>query len=144
VPPVSRAAPAPKPPPAKKRVLFVCIGNAIRSQFAEAFARVYGSDVAIVSSAGVSPATMIAPNTRLVLAERNIPTDTIFPKGLESLREPVDIVVNMSGRSVTLPGAKIIEWNVADPLGEPEAAFRQAAAQIEDLVMRLILELRSQ
>ncbi len=135
---------APKPPPPKKRILFVCVGNAIRSQFAEAFARIYGSDVAIVSSAGLSPATMIAPYTKIILTERKIPTDTIFPKGLDSQREPVDIVVNMSGRPVSIPDAKIIEWTVADPIGQPEAAFREAAVQIEDLVMRLILDLRNQ
>lgn len=136
--------PAPKPPPAKKRILFVCIGNAIRSQLAEAFARLYGSDVAIVSSAGLSPATVIAPYTRAILAERNISTDAIFPKGLDSLRESIDIVVNMSGRPVSIANTQIIEWAVADPIGQPESAFREAAAQIEDLVMRLILDLRAQ
>ena len=35
----------------KKRVLFVCIGNACRSQMAEAFARTLGSDVMIPASA---------------------------------------------------------------------------------------------
>ena len=29
----------------RKRVLFVCIGNACRSQMAEGFARTYGGDV---------------------------------------------------------------------------------------------------
>ena len=87
---------------------------------------------------------MIAPYTKIILAERNIPTDTLFPKGMETLREPIDIVVNMSGRPVTVPGAQIIEWAIPDPIGQPEATFRDAATQIENLVMRLILDLRSQ
>ena len=45
-----------------KRVLFVCIGNSCRSQMAEGFARAYGSDVMAVASAGLSPATRIAPD----------------------------------------------------------------------------------
>ena len=49
-PPVARSAKA------KKRVLFVCIGNACRSQMAEAFARAYGSDILTVRSAGLAPA----------------------------------------------------------------------------------------
>ena len=50
------APPAPqKRAAAKRRVLFVCIGNSCRSQVAEAFARAYGSDVMEVQSAGVSP-----------------------------------------------------------------------------------------
>ena len=36
----------------KKRVLFVCIGNSCRSQMAESLARIYGSDVMEVHSAG--------------------------------------------------------------------------------------------
>ena len=52
------APPARTTPVAKKRVLFVCIGNSCRSQMAEAFARAYGADIMEVQSAGVSPATM--------------------------------------------------------------------------------------
>ena len=44
-----------------KRVLFVCIGNACRSQMAEAFARAYGSDVLVASSAGLFPAKAVPP-----------------------------------------------------------------------------------
>src|SRR5215475_5872555 len=58
----------------KKRVLFICIGNSCRSQMAEAFAQAYGSDVMEVHSAGVSPAAMIAPLTKSILAEKNLTT----------------------------------------------------------------------
>ena len=37
------------------------MGNACRSQMAEAFARAYGSDVMEASSAGLSPAVAGAP-----------------------------------------------------------------------------------
>ena len=39
----------------KKRLLFVCFGNANRSQLAEAFARVHGGDRIEAYSAGVKP-----------------------------------------------------------------------------------------
>src|SRR5437016_12534018 len=74
-----RAARTPRAP-VKKRVLFVCIGNSCRSQMVEGFARAYGSDVMVARSAGLSPATVIAPLTRQVLAERNIRIDDHFPK----------------------------------------------------------------
>src|SRR5271165_2238746 len=67
--------------PAKMRVLFVCIGNSCRSQMAEGFARAYGADVMAVQSAGLSPAVMVSPLTKTVLAERNIHIDDQFPKG---------------------------------------------------------------
>lgn len=143
------AAPArPAAATAKKRVLFVCIGNSCRSQMAEAFARAYGADVIEAHSAGLSPATIVAPMTRQVLNEKNVRIDGQFPKALDTmLRERFDIVVNMSGAKIALPAdaknAKLIEWPVADPIGQKDAFYRMVAAQIEALVMRLVLELRT-
>ncbi len=68
---------------ARSAVLFVCIGNSCRSQMAEAFARAYGAEMMVAESAGLSPATIIAPLTKQVLAERNLNIDGHFPKGLE-------------------------------------------------------------
>jgi len=140
-----RAHPSGTTARAKKRVLFVCIGNSCRSQMAEAFARAYGSDAMEARSAGLSPAAMIAPLTRHVLGERNLGVDGQFPKGMEiAQREPFDVVVNMSGVPVAVPGARVLEWPVPDPIGETEAVYRAVAGQIEALVMRLILDLRNE
>jgi arsenate reductase len=142
--------PAANPPAAtnasvrKLRILFVCIGNSCRSQMAEAFAKKYGSDVAIVRSAGVSPAMTISPLTRQVLEERKISIDDHFPKGLDvAALEKFDYVVNMSGVPVRLPGVRMIEWMVADPIGEPLVEFQRVADQIESLVVKLIFDLRN-
>ncbi len=129
---------------AKQRVLFVCIGNSCRSQMAEAFARAYGSDVMLVWSAGLSPATLIAPLTKKVVGERGISLDEHFPKGLDYIpRERFDILVNLSGTTLSFPAARKLEWRVRDPIGQKEEVYRSVAAEIEGLVMRLILELRS-
>ncbi len=140
----------PEPPAAaiqriKKRVLFVCIGNSCRSQMAEGFARAYGGDILIAQSAGISPASIVQPLTKQVLAGRNIRIDDQFPKGMEILaRERFDVIVNMSGEKLPLaPGARVRDWPVRDPIGETEAVYKTVAEQIEGLVMRLILELRS-
>lgn len=144
VPARAPSAPAPRAAPTKKRVLFVCIGNSCRSQMAEAFARAYGADVMEVQSAGVSPATMIAPQTKQTLAERNLNIADHFPKGMDILRrQPFDLVVNMSGIPVTLPGARTVEWKVPDPIGQKDFVYRSVADQLEGLVMRLILDLRN-
>ena len=128
-----------------RRVLLLCTGNSCRSQMAEAFARAYGSDVMDVQSAGVSPATMIAPQTKMVLAEWNLRIDDHFPKSMDIIRQqPFDLVVNMSGIPVVLPGARIIEWAVQDPIGQKESLYRAVASQLEGLVMRLILDLRTE
>lgn len=116
---------------------------------AEGFARAYGSDILVAASAGVSPATLIAPLTKQVLAERNIRMDDHFPKGLEMFaRESFDVIVNMSGvnlKEAKLPvtAARVVDWPVPDPIGQKESVYQAVAGQIEGLVMRLILELRS-
>jgi len=134
----------PKAAAAKKRVLFVCIGNSCRIQMAEAFARAYGADIMEAQSAGVSPATSIAPLTRQTLGERNLNIDDHFPKGMDLMRrQAFDVVVNMSGTPVRLAGARVIDWAVPDPIGQSEAYYRNVATQIEGLVMRLIMELRT-
>ncbi len=132
------------PPVPKKRVLFVCIGNSCRSQMAEAFARAYGADILEVHSAGLSPATMIAPLTKQILAERNLNVDSQFPKALDFVkREPFDVVVNMSGHPIALPNARVLTWIVPDPIGQKDTVYRSVASQIEGLVMRLIMDLRA-
>ena len=137
-------APSLKPVPTKKRVLFVCIGNSCRSQMAEAFARAYGGDVMEVQSAGVSPATYVAPLTRQTLGELNLNIDDHFPKGMDLMRrQHFDVVINMSGVPVGFPGARVIDWTVPDPIGQTESYYRSVARQIEGLVMGLIMELRT-
>jgi protein-tyrosine-phosphatase len=127
---------------ARRRVLFVCLGNSCRSQMAEGFARRYGSDVMDPASAGLSPARTISPLTRLVMREKNIELETHFPKGLDALGGEFDLIVNMSGYKLPAMTAPVNEWNVEDPIGEGEEIFREVRDQIEHQVMHLILALR--
>ncbi|MBL0156458.1 MAG: arsenate reductase ArsC [Bryobacterales bacterium] len=127
-----------------QKVLFICIGNACRSQMAEAFARKYGSDVLEAESAGLAPASMIPEVTRRLMGELGIEMEDQFPKSvLEIAAHDLDVVVNLSGRSLRgLPFSRPREWAVRDPIGEKEAVHREVRAEIERLVMSLILELR--
>jgi protein-tyrosine-phosphatase len=110
---------------------------------AEAFARAYGSDVLSAHSAGLSPAMIIQPQTIDVLMERNIRADGQFPKSLDVvLRESFDLIVNMSGQRLQIPGGHVVDWPVPDPIGQTEEVYRTVATQIEGLVMGLILKLR--
>jgi arsenate reductase (thioredoxin) len=112
---------------------------------AEGFARAYGGDILLAQSAGLSPASIVQPLTKQVLADRNIRIDDQFPKGMEIVaREQFDVIVNMSGEKLPLaPGARVRDWPVRDPIGQQESIYKAVAEQIEGLVMRLILELRS-
>jgi arsenate reductase len=147
--PVRPEAPAKNPPShiqrTRKRVLFVCIGNSCRSQMAEGFARAYGEDILVAQSAGLSPAAIVQPETKQVMAERNVRIDDQYPKGMEILmKEHFDFIINMSGQRIPdAPGARVREWLVRDPIGQKDPVYQAVAEQIEGLVMRLILELRS-
>lgn len=127
-----------------KRVLFVCIGNSCRSQMAEAFARAYGSDVIIPASAGLAPASDIARDTMRAMLEKSLDLREQFPKSLRHLsRARFDLVINMSGFDLP-PGveAKVVDWDVRDPIGIDYKEHCEVRDQIERQVMQLILDLR--
>ena len=111
---------------------------------AEAFAKAYGVDVMNVASAGLSPAPIIQPLTYEVMQEKDLSLDGQFAKDLGSVGvADFEILVNMSG--VRLPNRipiQVREWKVEDPIGREMETYREVRDQIENLVMRLILELR--
>ena len=128
----------------KKRVLFVCIGNACRSQMAEGFARHYGSAALIPASAGLAPAARVAPDTIRAMREKNIDLSEHFPKTLRQLaRVKFDAVINMSGAPLG-DGLKapVEEWQVADPIGMDYEKHCQVRDEIEQRVMKLLIDLR--
>lgn len=131
-----------------KRVLFVCIGNACRSQMAEGFARAYGSDVIVPASAGLAPAMGVMRDTKRAMAEKQIDLTDHFSKSIRHLgRAQFDLVINMSGSGIPedlASRAKVVEWDVDDPVFmkyEDHCAVRD---QIEALVMKLIVDLRQE
>jgi protein-tyrosine-phosphatase len=113
---------------------------------AEGFARAYGSDVVIAASAGLSPAFCVAPDTVRAMLEKNLDVRDHFPKSVRQLgRSQFDLVVNMSGYPIPKEtGARIIEWDVADPIDVSYEEHCDIRDYIERLVMNLVLEIRRQ
>ncbi len=111
---------------------------------AEGFANHYGSDVLTASSSGLAPVNVLARETRLVMLEKNVDISRHVPRPYDPFLTPgFDIIVNMAG--YRLPGIapkELMEWTVADPYGSPVEAFRKTRDDIEQRVMRLILDLR--
>jgi arsenate reductase (thioredoxin) len=129
------------------KVLFVCVGNCVRSQMAEAIARHYSADIISPESAGVSPLGFIDATTQAVLRERGISFDGQFSKGLHShkLRKP-DVVVNMSGihGKALFPEHYVEDWTVKDPFGEDIELHRAICDDITARVNVLATRLRTQ
>ena len=129
--------------PREKRVLFVCTGNAGRSQIAEALlARVAVRD-AVVYSAGVAPWDHLHPVAVRLLQERGIDTAGRRPKHVREFTEAsLDWVVTIGDRALAeTPRFKcnpvFIHWDISDPAdaggtGREEAAFRRTLAMIEE------------
>jgi arsenate reductase (thioredoxin) len=127
-----------------RRVLFVCLGNACRSQMAEAFARAYGSDVILPASAGLRPAVKVAPDTVRAMAEKSLDLEGQFPKSVRQLgHSEFDLGINMSDFALSdhfeFP---IREWRVPDPIFLTFEEHCEVRDQIEYLVVDLIQEFR--
>ncbi len=126
------------------RVLFVCIGNAYRSQMAEAFARTLSHGLFMAESAGLTPVFELPESTVRVMQERGIDISDQYPKAALGLDlKAYDLIVNMTGLPVpSLPPANTRSWIVPDPVGQPDSALREVRDEIESLVMGLVLEKR--
>jgi arsenate reductase len=113
---------------------------------AEGFANKYGKDVMVALSSGLAPTGAIAPETVAVMRERNVDVSEHVPQVYDP-REAVecDLVVNMAGIRLTgVPPKKLMEWKVADPYGGSIELYRSVRDELEQRVMRLILDLRLQ
>jgi arsenate reductase (thioredoxin) len=106
---------------AKKRVLFLCTGNAARSQMAEGLARAFHGDVLEVFSAGSRPAGWVHPLAVEAMAMIGVDISAQTSKSAEPfLNQPFDVVVTVCDSAAkdcpTWPGAKRIEhWPIVDP-----------------------------
>ncbi len=112
---------------------------------AEGFANCYGSDVLRAESCGLAPVPQVPRNGMLAMAEKNIDISKHVSRRYAPLEAALaDIVVNMS--DYRLPGPqphRLIEWKIADPYGQPLAAFQKTRDHIEQQVMSLILAIRT-
>ena len=114
------------------RVLFVCVANAGRSQLAAALVNQIAGGKTIARSAGSSPADVIHPHVRSLLAE--IEGDEAaerFPKPLtDDAVRAADVVITMGCGDVCpiISGIQYDDWAV----GDPALASREGVEAIRD------------
>ena len=128
-----------------KKVLFVCVENAGRSQMAEAFANKYGEGKFVVSSAGNKPADKVNPVVVEVLKEKGIDISMNKPKLMTfQMAQDADLVVTMGCNDQGIcPGPffrPTIDWNLEDPKGKSIEKVREIRDEIDQRVQRLIEE----
>jgi arsenate reductase len=128
-----------------KKVLFVCVENAGRSQMAEAFAKKYGANKVLAFSAGNKPADKVNPVVVEAMKEKGIDISTNMPKLITAkMAQEQDLIVTMGCNDQGVcPGPffkPTIDWKLEDPKGKPIEKVREIRDDIELRVRNLITE----
>ena len=126
-----------------KKILFVCVENAGRSQMAEAFANHYGKDKIIASSAGINLAGKVNPTVVEVMKEKGLDISNNQPKLVTPKTvEEADLIITMGcGAADLCPGPffkTTVDWGLEDPKGKPIERVREIRDEIERRVKTLI------
>ena len=129
-------------PPARRRILFVCVENSNRSQMAEAFARMYGGGQVEVFSAGSRPSGRINPRAVEFMKEVGYDLTQHRSKGLTDLpADEFEVVVGMGcgdeGCS-RIRARRREDWNLPDPKELPAEEYRVVRDEIERRVKELL------
>jgi len=119
------------------RALFVCVGNAGRSQMAQAFYERRGGEA---RSAGSRPEAALHEPVVEAMREVGISLTGRSPKPIT--REDVewaDVVVTMGCGDAcpVLPGKRYVDWNLQDPAGLQVELVRPIRDEVERLVEEL-------
>ena len=129
-----------------KKILFVCVENAGRSQMAEAFFRKYASDKFHVTSAGTKPSSKVNQVVAQVMKEVGINIENSTPKSLSNDMLNDSIAVNMGcvdkESCPALFVKDILDWNISDPNGKSIDEVRTIRDQIEVKVKELVKNLK--
>ena len=127
-----------------KRVLFVCVENANRSQMAEAFARMLGGAAVEAYSAGSRPSGMVNPKAVEVMSELGYDLSAHGSKSLDVLPQvEFDFVATMGcGDACPMVRAKQrADWSIPDPKHLPPGEFRAVRDLIRDKVKATLKEM---
>ena len=129
-----------------KKMLFVCVENAGRSQIAEGFFRKYVTSSYQPISAGTQPVSEINPLAIEVMKEVGIDISKQIPKMIS------DYMINQSIKIVNMgcmdkescPALflnNVIDWAIPDPKGKSIDEVRKIRDQIKVKVIELVKNL---
>ena len=113
-----------------ERVLFVCIGNAGRSQMAQAFYEQTGGEA---RSRGSHAEKVLHPEVVEAMQELGIDLSDRVPHQLtDEDVEWADLVVTMGCGDACpyIPGKRYIDWELPDPAGKPLDEVRAVRDEI--------------
>jgi protein-tyrosine-phosphatase len=128
-----------------RKILFVCVENAGRSQMAEAFAKAYGKGKVETVSAGTMPAKEVSPVVVQVMREKGLDISANRPKLIANqMVQGADTIIVMGCSAEGFCPApllnKVIDWGIEDPKGKPIEKVRGIRDEIEKRVRTLLDE----
>jgi arsenate reductase len=115
-------------------VLYVCVGNAGRSQMAAALTRHHAGRHLHIRTGGSNPAQAIHPEVEWAMAELGLFLHEEFPKPLtDEVLAAADVVITMGCGSdcPVLPGRRYEEWPTSDPAGKSVEQARSIRDDID-------------
>lgn len=127
-----------------KKILFVCVENAGRSQMAEAFFRKYLPLGFEPISAGTKPAVNVNPIVVQAMKEVDIDIENNSPQNIsQQMIEESQIAVNMGCMDKESCPAlflkDVVDWQIQDPKGKTIEEVREIRDQIEQKVKEFII-----
>jgi len=126
----------------RMKVLFSCRENAGRSQMAGAFAQYFAGDRLDVSTGGSQPAGAVNPIMVAAMQEKGIDMAFRTPKPILAALEngPPEYIITMGcgEQCPTVPGAKILEWDLPDPHDQSLEFMRDVRDEIEKRVREFV------
>ena len=127
----------------RKKIIFICVGNAYRSIIAEAYGRKFLD--AEVESAGVRPLGYIPSEVIEILKEDEVEVDGLFSKPIDIQKlKDYDIIVILSRMIFFAPeGKKVIFFDIEDPAFSDIEFLRKIRDQIKNFVLYLKAELET-
>jgi arsenate reductase len=125
-------------------VLFACVHNAGRSQMAAAlFNQLADQSRARAISAGTEPGHRLHPEVVEAMREVGVDLAGVVPQKLtEDLARQAQVLITMGCGDACpfVPGARVEDWPLPDPKGQPIEVVRQIRdgirARVEDLLVR--------
>lgn len=132
--------------PETKKILFVCVENAGRSQIAEGFFRKYVTSNYQPISAGTRPVSETNPLAIKVMKEVGIDISKQIPKMIsEEMMHQSTKIVNMGCMDKESCPAlflnNVIDWAIPDPKGKSIDEVRKIRNQIEAKVIEFVKSL---
>lgn len=129
-----------------KKILFVCVENAGRSQMAEAFFKKFMPKGFEVISAGTKPSDKVNPIVLQAMNEIGIDMKNQTPKTItQQIISESEKAVNMGcidqESCPALFLKDVLDWQISDPKEKPIEQVREIRDQIKSKVMDLIKSL---